>query len=177
MNFDQSIVEWLNHNRIRPLDDFFIFITDTASFVAYSITAIILIYAFYKRQTATKLKGLQILCSILLSTLVVTVIKNIIKRQRPYEIDMLIEKLSVGGGFSFPSGHTADAFVMATSVSLLLTKKKWWLFPLWIWALMIAYSRILLGVHYLSDVLASMVIGVFIAFLMHLAFKGRVDYL
>src|SRR5256885_3553367 len=125
MNFEQGIAEWINQNRIKSLDHFFIFITDSASLIAYAIPILTLVYAFIKKDGIVRIKGFQMLCSILLSTILVTVLKHIIKRQRPYEINKLIEKLSVGGGFSFPSGHTADAFVMAISVSLLITKKKW----------------------------------------------------
>ena len=172
MNFDQRIAEWINHNRIRSLDQFFILFTDTASLVAYSIPILFLIYALIKKNNLLKINGLQILCSILLNTLVVTVIKNIVRRQRPYELDKLIDKLTNGGGYSFPSGHTADAFVIATAVTLLLKKNKWILIPLWTWACMVGYSRIMLGVHFLSDVAASMLIGSFCALMMHLIFRN-----
>src|SRR5256885_3996602 len=152
MNLDQRIAEWINQNRLRGLDGFFIFITDSASIIAYSIPILALIYAFIKNNKPIKIKGFQILSSLLLSTLLVTILKNLIKRQRPYEIDKLIEKLSVGGGFSFPSGHTADAFVVLFSVSLLLSRKRILLVPMLLWALMVAYSRMLLGVHYITDV-------------------------
>ncbi|HEV7621609.1 MAG TPA: phosphatase PAP2 family protein [Flavisolibacter sp.] len=171
MNYDLRFAEWINNHRIRTLDNFFIIITDTASFLAYAIPVLVLIYAFYKKSKILKVKGLQLLCSILLSTITVTIIKNILQRKRPYEIDHLIQKLSGGGGFSFPSGHTADAFVMATAVTLVLTWKKWLLIPLWIWAFMVAYSRIMLGVHYLSDIAGAMIIGVCCAFIMNFIFK------
>ena len=172
MNFDQRIAEWINHNRFRSLDQFFIIFTDSASLVAYSIPVLFLIYAFMKKNRLLRINGLQMLSSILLNTVLVTVIKNIVKRQRPYEMDNLIDKLTGGGGFSFPSGHTADAFVIATAVTLLLKRNRWLLVPLWIWALMVGYSRIMLGVHYLSDVAASMLIGSFCAIIIHLFFRN-----
>jgi undecaprenyl-diphosphatase len=172
MNFDQHIAEWINHNRFRSLDQFFILFTDSASFVAYSIPVLFLIYAFIKKNRLLRINGLQMLCSILLNTLLVTVIKNIVKRQRPYEMDNLIDKLTGGGGFSFPSGHTADAFVIASAVTLLLKRNRWLLIPLWTWALIVGYSRIMLGVHYLSDVVASMLIGSSCAIFIHLLFRN-----
>lgn len=82
-------------------------------------------------------------------------------RTRPFIRYPFIEKLSTGGNSSFPSGHTLEAFAMATAFTLLLPKRKK---PalLFLWASLVAYSRMELGVHYPSDVFAGMVIGVFL---------------
>ncbi len=169
MKEDLRIAEWINNHRIENLDGVFIFITDTASFVAYAIPLILLIFAFYKKKRQLQIIGLQLLASILLSTFIVTAIKNVLKRQRPYELDPLIHKLSSGGGFSFPSGHTADAFVMATAITLVVDRRPLFLIPVWIWAFIVAYSRVLLGVHYVSDIIAAIIIALCSAFLMQLA--------
>jgi undecaprenyl-diphosphatase len=94
---------------------------------------------------------------------VITILKHLVNRVRPFKVDKLIEKLSAGGSPSFPSGHTADAFLIAISLTLLFPKHKWSLALVWIWAIVVAYSRMALGVHYPSDVLGSMVIGGLIA--------------
>lgn len=169
---DQAIVEWVNNNRIRSLDPFFIFLTDTASLFAYLIPVIFLLLGFYKKRNDIKFLGLQLLSSILLSTVLVTVIKNMIRRQRPYEIDKIIHKMSYGGGFSFPSGHTADVMVMAISLTLVLNQKRWLLIPVWIWALLVAYSRMMLGVHYATDLLAATFIAFICALLMNFLFTS-----
>jgi membrane-associated phospholipid phosphatase len=63
------------------------------------------------------------------------------------------------GRYSFPSGHTTSAFAMATSLSL--SYKKWYVaLPAYLYAGMVGYSRMRLGVHFPSDVLGGMVIGV-----------------
>ncbi len=177
MNVDQQIVEWLNQNRLKQLDPFFIFITDTASFIAYLIPLLLVVYGFYKRSDYLKFLAVQILCAILLSTLLVTVIKNLIRRQRPFIMDHLIHKLSVGGGYSFPSGHTADAVVTAVSVTLVIYARKWLLAPLWLWACLVAYSRMLLGVHYPTDLAGAAVIASFCAILIFFLFKKKRDQL
>jgi len=171
MNTDLQIAEWINQHRIKELDGLFIFLTDTAGAIAYAIPIILIFYALFKKNTQLRMKGLQILSSVLLTAIIVTIIKNIIRRKRPYEVDKLIEKLSFGGGYSFPSGHTADAFAVAISITLVLTSRRWILIPLYIWAVTIAYSRMLLGVHYLTDILASICISFLCALLMQLLFK------
>ncbi|GAC1418752.1 MAG: hypothetical protein NVS9B7_00230 [Flavisolibacter sp.] len=169
MREDLRMAEWINNHRIKNLDGFFIFITDTASFVAYSIPLVLLIYAFYIKKRNIKIIGFQLLASILLSTVVITTLKNVLKRPRPYELDPLIHKLSSGGGFSFPSGHTADAFVMATGITLVVDRWPLLLIPIWIWAFIVAYSRVLLGVHYISDIMAAIFIAFCSALLMQVA--------
>ncbi len=63
------------------------------------------------------------------------------------------------GPYSFPSGHTTAAFATATAVSL--SYKKWYVtLPSYAYASFVGYSRMRLGVHYPSDVLGGMVIGI-----------------
>jgi membrane-associated phospholipid phosphatase len=59
---------------------------------------------------------------------------------------------------SFPSGHTSNAFVTATSLSL--NFKKWYvILPTYAWATAVGYSRMHMGVHYPSDVFAGAIVG------------------
>ncbi len=85
-------------------------------------------------------------------------IKNSIKRDRPAAaLAQISYRVMPSDQFSFPSGHTAAAFVMAGLISRyapFLTT------PIHAWALLVGMSRICLGVHYPSDILAGMVIGI-----------------
>ncbi|WP_368175135.1 phosphatase PAP2 family protein [Aeromonas sp. R5-4] len=80
-------------------------------------------------------------------------LKNSLKRQRPVGLPVFI---TPSDRYSLPSGHTAAAFLMAT---ILATS-----FPLWApllfgWAALVGASRLLLGVHYLSDLVAGALLG------------------
>ena len=85
-------------------------------------------------------------------------------RQRPYEkYPDLIHPVSTEPDPSFPSGHTAAAFSLATSLSI--TYPKWYVIaPSAVWACGVGFSRINQGVHYPSDVLTGAAIGVGCAF-------------
>lgn len=170
---DCQILEWTNTNRIKVFDNLLVGITDTAYMVALLIGLLVLISGFMKKDTLLRRKGWEVLGALLANSVIVNVLKYTINRERPFVQDKLIEKLSTGGSPSFPSGHTADAFVVATSMSLLFYPKWQLLVPIWIWAIAIGYSRIVLGVHYPSDVLGSMVIGSMIAVVIHFLIKKR----
>lgn len=80
-------------------------------------------------------------------------LKNSLKRQRPVGLPVFI---TPSDRYSLPSGHTAAAFLMATILASG--------FPLWApllfgWAALVGASRLLLGVHYLSDLVAGALLG------------------
>ena len=85
------------------------------------------------------------------------VIKNLVKRDRPCEVLANVNRRIIPSDqFSFPSGHTAAAFAMATLIGFhfpMLAP------PVMAWALMVGLSRIYLGVHYPTDILAGALIG------------------
>ncbi len=92
-------------------------------------------------------------------TVVVKLIKEIVKRPRPeFILDLPITSHSL---FSFPSGHTAAAFLIAVLFSKYHPKYKYIFYTI---AVLTAFSRIYLGVHYLSDVFFGAVIGILVAF-------------
>lgn len=93
-------------------------------------------------------------------------IKYIVQRPRPFVTYPSIEKYGKAGSLSFPSGHTSMAFATATSLSL--NFRKWYVVcPAFLWASSVAYSRMYLGVHYPTDVLAGAIIGSGSAILSH----------
>lgn len=98
----------------------------------------------------------------LASFIIVTIFRKIVNRKRPYE-SMNIEPLLMHkSGESFPSRHTVSAFAIALACFNI--------FPplgiiMIILAIIVSFSRILCGVHYISDVIAAILIAIFIAFL------------
>lgn len=86
-------------------------------------------------------------------------LKYAIDRPRPYEqYPGYIHNVAMESSPSFPSAHTALAFSVATSLTLHFPK--WYVaVPSYLWAAGVGYSRMNLGVHYPSDVLAGALLG------------------
>lgn len=89
------------------------------------------------------------------------VLKNTCKRRRPFHVVAAMAPfLKPSDEFSFPSGHTTAAFVFATAASHFFPVLTLVLFS---WAALIGLSRVMLRVHFVSDVLAGMLLGTLIA--------------
>lgn len=91
------------------------------------------------------------------------VLKAVFKRQRPCDLlTNLRAHVTPSDKFSLPSGHTAAAFLMAA----LIVNFYPFVAPVaYTWATLIGISRILLGVHYPSDIIAGAVLGLLISYL------------
>ena len=166
-NVDVQILVFINHNRFKPLDHFFIFITDIATVITYSFPIILLFYAIFKHRFVLQRKSWLILISLTINSAIIDIIKNYVRRPRPFITHPEIHNLIPVFTSSFPSGHTAEVFMLATSFTLLFNSKKWWVVAAWIWAVIVAYTRMALGVHYPSDELGSIAISVCLAFILN----------
>lgn len=158
-NLDINILKAINNNRNKSLDKGFQFLSNSVSPISIS-TPILLYGAGIIHQNKTiKEKALYIGEATLAAAIVSTSLKYSIDRERPFEkYPNEIDKASDAGSPSFPSGHTSSAFSTATSLSIAFPK--WYVIvPSYAWASSVAYSRMHLGVHYPSDVLAGAIIG------------------
>jgi undecaprenyl-diphosphatase len=83
--------------------------------------------------------------------------KRLLRRDRPFEaLDGVQKRLIPPDQFSFPSGHTAAAFVVATLFGRMFPQAAPGVYT---WAMLVGFSRIHLGLHYPTDVLAGMFLG------------------
>lgn len=169
-NLDIRILRQINEHRNVHLDGTFRTISTSVSPISIGAPILIFGTGLIEKDPELKQKGLMIGESFLVTTVFATALKHTINRARPFETYPDIQKLSAGGSSSFPSGHTSDAFSTATSLSLEFPK--WYVIaPSYTYAALVGYSRMHLGVHYPSDVLAGAVVGAGSAFLCYEAQK------
>ena len=165
-NLDIRLLRSINSSETLPLDDFFRFVSNSEVFVGLGIPAGIAAAGLLKNDKELLRNACTVIGTEAISSFVTTALKYSVKRDRPFVTYRDITKKSTGGSPSFPSGHTSNSFAVATSVSL--TYPEWYIIvPSFAWAGTVAYSRMELGVHYPSDIIAGAFIGIGSAYLTH----------
>ena len=160
-SIDFAILDFIQANMRSPfLDMIMPFITHLgAGGILWIILSIVMMCMKKYRREGFAMAVALVLCFVFCNVL----IKNIVARTRPFEMNTMIEPLiTLPSDFSFPSGHTTASFAAATA--LLLCKNKPLGIPALILAVLIAFSRLYLYVHFPSDVLAGMILGTILAF-------------
>ncbi|MBM3419962.1 MAG: phosphatase PAP2 family protein [Bacteroidetes bacterium] len=97
--------------------------------------------------------------------------KEVFERLRPCkepELKGLVHmvKGKCGGMYGFVSSHAANSFNIAV-FSLLIVRKEWYTVSILIWASVVSYSRIYLGVHYPGDILGGALLGIIIGWIFY----------
>jgi undecaprenyl-diphosphatase len=145
-------------------------IFNTTQLASILVPTTVLAIGLIDNNKMTLKKGLYLAETAAASTFITYGLKYSIKRTRPYITSPELKADGNGRDPSFPSGHTSVAF--ATATSLYLAYPKWYVaVPAYAWAASVGYSRMYLGVHYPTDVLAGAVIGAGSAWLMYKANK------
>lgn len=91
------------------------------------------------------------------------ILKNLFARTRPCDVNTSVQLLiSRPHDFSFPSGHTAASFAAAAALYFAKEKKLWK--PALVLAVLIAFSRMYLYVHYPTDILGGIAVGILSAY-------------
>jgi membrane-associated phospholipid phosphatase len=157
-NFDIDLLRSINLNRNSQLDGGMKLLTNAEAYIGLGIPISVLIAGYAKEDKVLLQKGVNMSIALATSTLTTFILKRIVNRQRPVYNYPDIQALVYERYYSFPSGHASNAFCTATSLSL--NFKKWYVaLPAFAWAGVVGYSRMHLGVHYPSDVLAGAIVG------------------
>jgi len=157
-NIDIRILRSVYSPEIKASDDFFRFISNSDTYVVLGVPVTMAVIGAVRHDRNALRNSLVLLGSAGLNEIITEALKYTINRDRPFITYPDIVKKADAGSPSFPSGHTSSAFSMAVSVSL--ADPEWYIIaPSFAYAGTVAWSRMHLGVHYPSDVLAGALIG------------------
>lgn len=157
--FEANIILWIQENlRVGFLTPVMQGITTLGDGGVFWIILSMLLLLFKK----TRKVGICCALGLIFDLLVVNIaVKPLVARVRPYEVIKEITILThQPGDHSFPSGHSAGSFACAWAF-FRAYKKKWGV-PALVLASLIAISRLYVGVHYPTDVIGGIVIGIIV---------------
>lgn len=167
---DVLILKAFESIRCGFLDVFFGFFTFFGEELVVA-GAIAVIYICFNKQF-----GERAIVTVLSASCITTAVKSGVRRLRPYaagNVSLRENFLTEGldADMSFPSGHAtaSGSFFAALSIRF---RKAYVIAPSAVFVLLVALSRLYFGVHYPSDVLAGLVVGIGMAFLWALIYKG-----
>ncbi len=164
-NADIELLQRINSNDSEFWRGYSKAISNTTTYVSLSAIAGVATTGLIKNDKQLLRDALYLGVNLGTNALFTYSLKNSFKRPRPgitypAQITMYEDVSSL----SFPSGHTSEAFSTATALSL--KYPEWYIIaPAYLWAGSVGYSRMNLGVHYPSDVLAGALLGTGTAFL------------
>ena len=157
-----QILYWIQNLRTELLDDLMVGITSLGDGGWIFILFTLFMLLFVKDKRCGIAMALALIVNLVICNLV---LKNVFLRERPCWLDPSIRLLIESPkDFSFPSGHTSGAF--SASIAMWLYQKKWGSASL-VLAAAIAFSRMYLFVHYPTDILGGIIVGVFDAWLIY----------
>ncbi|NPA38017.1 MAG: phosphatase PAP2 family protein [Chlorobi bacterium] len=170
---DKQLLICINSYHSPLWDNFFWIVTSVPVWIPLYLT---IVYVFIKNHSFRGIwplifMGLMVfLCDRISSGM----LKPFFERLRPtHELDIK-DMLHIvnnyrGGRFGFVSSHAANSFGLATFLSLFF-RNKWFSFIIFLWASLVAYSRIYLGVHYPGDIIGGALLGITIAWIIYRLF-------
>ena len=157
---DKLVLEFIHTNVPTPLHGLFEAATITGSgYVLFPLSTAIVIALLFARRC---FEALLLAASVICGAIVVYVLKAFVGRTRP-----ALWETEWYWGSSFPSGHTlvVAAFALATAIGVTRiwpARRNFAMFIAAVWVFVVAVSRLVLGVHWPTDVLAAACIGAFL---------------
>ncbi|MDH3891098.1 MAG: phosphatase PAP2 family protein [candidate division Zixibacteria bacterium] len=160
---DRALFSFVNGQLANPVTDFLmpVITDDMVLRVLYGAAMVILLW-----RGKARLRWLVLFSALTLAAtdqIAAHLLKPLIERVRPChvlpEVHLLV---GCGGGWAMPSAHAANAFGQALLFAVIEPKSRWYVL---VFATMVAFSRVFVGVHYPGDILVGASVGAALGFM------------
>jgi len=171
MTLDTQLLYLLNGlaGQSPLFDALAVFLSVYLAYILIAVFLILLFFSQYSKREKTQILLVTAVSSVIARFGITELIRFFYHRPRPF-LDLATTQLLENNNWSFPSGHAAFFFALATAVYLY--NKKWgvWFF---IAALFMAVSRVIAGIHYPSDIIGGALIGVAVVYAVYSVTKYK----
>lgn len=158
---EMGILNWIQTLHNPAADVFFSFVTKFGDAGIFWIAVAVVLLIIPKTRKTGLIMAAAFLVDVILCN---GLLKNLVARVRPFDVNTSVHLLvAKPHDYSFPSGHTALSFAAVTALYLAGEKKMWK--PALVLAILIAISRLYLYMHYPTDVLGGIVVGILCGYL------------
>lgn len=148
-------------------------LTSSTTVVSIILSAIFIwLISKDKNDLKNRFYSFSIVSILTLSSLFSFGLKLLLSRPRPYNISPEIVQLASVNTFSFPSGHTTAVCAIFFGLVFFYPKKRF-LIPVFIWAVLVMYSRVAFGLHFISDIIAGALLSLIVALSLYLLIKAN----
>ncbi|MBO5669069.1 MAG: phosphatase PAP2 family protein [Candidatus Methanomethylophilaceae archaeon] len=177
MNWEAEVLFWIRDNLTCGFMDWLmstVSLLCTADIVWFVLTAVLI----YRKDT--RKVGVTLLLALIISIIICNgILKPTVERIRPYDEFGVSLIVPASSEFSFPSGHTTGVTVVT---AVLLKHFRKWGYLMSIFAVMVMFSRMYLFMHYPTDILGGIAVGIVSVILAHVIMsylerrkEGRID--
>ena len=162
--YEVSIIQHIQNIRSAFLDGLFLVITNLGAEMLFIVVAAIFYWCVNKRF------GYKMMNVFILGAACLEGLKNIVRRPRPFTHEGIESVGEKTDGYSFPSGHSHAISNLSTQIYLKYRRRELLITGI-IVSLSVAFSRLYLGQHFLTDVLTGLALGVCFATLFSMLFE------
>lgn len=163
---DKQVMIFLNNLGSSTFDPFWILVSEKWFWIPLYVIFLYFLYKNFNKKSLFYIL-LFVALGITASDQIANIFKFGFERLRPCHdpsLEGLLREVKCGGKFGFYSAHSSNSFFVATYLTMLLGKKiKQLPYFLFVWAAIVAYSRVYLGMHFPGDIIVGAIMGILLA--------------